>query len=400
MIRLATRTLIVASILLPSSAAIGADYHEGLAAYRRGDYEAALAEWRALAAQGDVESQYRIARMYYHGEGAKDDAAAANWYRLAAEQGHDKAQNNLGLLYEEGRGVEPDFAAAATWYRHAAEQGLATAQANLGRLYEAGLGVDPNQTEAARWYRRSAEQGFAKAQYRLGTMYEEGLGVPRDLAKAAKWYRRAARQEHGPAERALGTMYDEGRGIRRDPKKAAKWLGRASARGLAVASAASPSEADETAAREALVPVEAPTPPPSSPSKRARSAISSEYPELRRLSLLAEEGEAPAQYQLAQMYSTGEGAPQSLKDAAKWYREAAERGHEMAAYKLAFLYLRGRGVPHKDYVRAHKWFSVSAELGVGDAREWREKIGKKMSDSEVAESESLVQAWRTKERER
>jgi TPR repeat protein len=387
----ATRTLIVAGLLLSPLVAVGADYHDGLAAYRRGDYEAALAEWIPLAAQGDAQSQYRIARMYYHGEGAKDDAAAANWYRKAAEQGYDKAQNNLGLLYEEGRGVEQDFAAAAASYRRAAEQGLATAQANLGRLYDVGLGVDPNQTEAAKWYRRAAEQRNAKAQYRLGAMYEEGIGVPRDLSKAAKWYRRAAKQEHGPAERALGTMYNEGRGVGRDPKQAAKWLGRASARGLAVAEVAAPSEADETAASEALG---------ASRSKRANGAISAEYPELRRLSLLAEQGAAPAQYRLAQMYSTGEGAPQSLKDAAKWYRAAAERGHEMAAYKLAFLYLRGRGVPHKDYVRAHQWFSVSAELGLGDARAWQEKVGDKMSDTEIAESESLVQAWRTKEQER
>ena len=109
MIHLAIRTLGLASILFLPLVAVGADYLEGLAAHRRGDYEAALAEWRPLAAQGDAESQYRIARMYYHGEGAKDDAAAANWYRKAADQGHDKAQNNLGLLYEEGRGVEQDI---------------------------------------------------------------------------------------------------------------------------------------------------------------------------------------------------------------------------------------------------------------------------------------------------
>jgi TPR repeat protein len=384
MMHLATRTLGVASILFLPLVAVGADYHEGLAAHRRGDYEAALAEWRPLAAQGDAESQYRIARMYFHGEGAKDDAAAANWYRKAADQEHDKAQNNLGLLYEEGLGVEQDFAAAEAWYRRAAEQGLATAQANLGRLYDLGRGVDPNQTEAAKWYRRAAEQENAKSQYRLGTMYEEGIGVPRNLSKAASWYRQAAKQGHGPAERALGTLYAEGRGVRRDPEKAAKWLGRASARGLGVADAVAPLEATEVAASEARV-------------KRAKGANSFEYPELRRLSALAEEGEVPAQYQLAQMYSTGEGAPQSLKDAARWYREAAERGHDMAAYKLAFLYLRGRGVPDRDYVRAHKWFSVSAELGVGDARAWREKIGDKMSDREIAEAEALMQAWRTKE---
>jgi TPR repeat protein len=215
-------------------------------------------------------------------------------------------------------------------------------------------------------------------------MYEEGSGVSRNYDRAASWYRRAAKQEHGPAERALGNLYNEGRGVKRDSGKAAKWLGRASSRGLAVSQVEYPSEADE---------------PPTAPSREPAPEDSQiAYPELRPLSLLAEEGDVPSQYRLARMYSTGEGAPQSLKEAAKWYREAAEHGHEMAAYKLAFLYLRGHGVPGKDYVQAHKWFAVSAELGVGDAAAWREKIGKKMSGGELVESESLLTEWKSKER--
>jgi len=44
--------------------------------------------------------------MYYNGEGVPQDyAVAMKWYRLAAEQGHAKAQYNLGVMYYNGEGV-------------------------------------------------------------------------------------------------------------------------------------------------------------------------------------------------------------------------------------------------------------------------------------------------------
>ena len=236
------RLLVVALSLAAGPAVLAADYHEGLAAHRRGDYEAALREWRPLAAQGDVESQYRLAHMYSHGEGARDDAEAARLYGLAAEQGHVKSQNNLGLLYEQGRGIEQDVEQAVAWYRRAADSGLATAQSNLARMYDRGLGVAEDHAQAARLYREAAEQGHAQAQHRLGQMFESGTGMPASEDKAAKWYRRAAKQGNGPAQAALGSMYAEGRGVSRDVEKATKWLGRASAQGIAVSLEGAPVE--------------------------------------------------------------------------------------------------------------------------------------------------------------
>ena len=52
--------------------------------------------------------------------------------RLAAEQGHADAQNNLGWRYGNGEGVPQDDAEAVAWFRLAAEQGHADAQNNLG----------------------------------------------------------------------------------------------------------------------------------------------------------------------------------------------------------------------------------------------------------------------------
>ena len=71
--------------------------------------------------------------MYANGEGVvEDDAEAARWYRLAADQGHAIAQSNLGVMYANGEGVVEDDAEAARWYRLAADQGLAGGQNNLG----------------------------------------------------------------------------------------------------------------------------------------------------------------------------------------------------------------------------------------------------------------------------
>jgi hypothetical protein len=46
---------------------------------------------------------------------------AARWCRKAADQGHALAQNNLGTMFYEGRGVAQSGVAAARWYRKAAD---------------------------------------------------------------------------------------------------------------------------------------------------------------------------------------------------------------------------------------------------------------------------------------
>lgn len=52
---------------------------------------------------------------------------------------------------------------------------------------------------------------------------------------------------------------------------------------------------------------------------------------VRYLHLLAEQGEAPAQFFLGVRYMQGNGVPQSREEATKWLRKAAEQGHPQAA---------------------------------------------------------------------
>jgi hypothetical protein len=81
------------------------------------------------------------------------------WYRLAAEQGHTRAQNYLGWMYENGVGVLQDYAEAVKWWRMAAEQGSASAQNNLGIMYHYGRGVVQDDVVAHMWWDIAFSQG-------------------------------------------------------------------------------------------------------------------------------------------------------------------------------------------------------------------------------------------------
>jgi hypothetical protein len=71
--------------------------------------------------------------------------------------------------------------------RERAENGDASAQNELGRMYEDGKGVPKNDAEAVRWYRKAAEQGDALAQISLGFRYYNGEGILQDYVYAHMW---------------------------------------------------------------------------------------------------------------------------------------------------------------------------------------------------------------------
>jgi len=62
-------------------------------------------------------------------------------------------------MYDNGRGVPQDFAAAASWYRKAANKGFAGAQSNLGIMYAKGQGIPQDYIAAHMWFNLAAGGG-------------------------------------------------------------------------------------------------------------------------------------------------------------------------------------------------------------------------------------------------
>jgi hypothetical protein len=85
----------------------------------------------------------------------------------AASKGDKDAQTIVGEIYEQGLGVQPDYAIARGWYEKAAAQGDSRAMLNLGSLYESGKGVPADPVQAMNWYRKAS--GLTDGQLELTT---------------------------------------------------------------------------------------------------------------------------------------------------------------------------------------------------------------------------------------
>lgn len=181
-----------------------------------------------LAFQGDADAQFRfglfsVKSHLYEG--------AAKFLRMAASQGHARAQFALGYLYENGLGVNKDYHEAMQWYRLSANQGNASGEIGLGDMYSFGEGTQQDYAEASKWYKLAAKQGNSNGMYQLGQLYAFGKGVPQDFTEAAKWFERAAIEGSPDAQSNLGTMYFFGHGVQQNLVFAHMWFNIASANG-------------------------------------------------------------------------------------------------------------------------------------------------------------------------
>jgi hypothetical protein len=83
-------------------------------------------------------------------------AAGLQIWLPQAQKGDATAQLYVGEIFERGLAGRPDYAAAAVWYRRAADQDNAKAQIALGALLEQGQGVPRDPVAAEKLFRRAA----------------------------------------------------------------------------------------------------------------------------------------------------------------------------------------------------------------------------------------------------
>ncbi|XP_075020125.1 death ligand signal enhancer isoform X3 [Calonectris borealis] len=118
-------------------------------------------------------------------------------FKLAADRGYSKAQFNVGLCYEHGRGTEKD---------------LEKAQAYLGVFYMRGL--QPKEKRGLKYLLLAAKNGDAQSRYHVGVCYEKGLGVQQDLAEAMRHYRQSAAAGNRNSRERLRVLEEEVEDVR------------------------------------------------------------------------------------------------------------------------------------------------------------------------------------------
>jgi len=86
---------------------------------------------------------------------------------------------------------------------------------------------------------------------------------------------------------------------------------------------------------------------------------------LRQFEALARQGYLPAMMSAAYQHEVGQGVPQDIHAALRWYRKAASGGMAAAYVKLALLYQEGRRVP-RNLVLANALYQVARSLNPGE----------------------------------
>jgi TPR repeat protein len=166
----------------------------------------ALAETEPAPEPTDAEAQFERGKALMWGlDGVeKDPAAAIEWFHLAAEQGHPRAQTQLGMAYQLGRGVRRDLAESIKWMRKGADQGHPKAQFEMGVYYRDGKGVPKDPVLGLMWLLLSQQKGGIASRivapglarrlkprdrmeaWELVYQWREAHGLPRIPPRAAK----------------------------------------------------------------------------------------------------------------------------------------------------------------------------------------------------------------------
>ncbi|HEV7278356.1 MAG TPA: tetratricopeptide repeat protein [Devosiaceae bacterium] len=164
----------------------------------------------------------------------------------AAETGQPTALWQLGLMYENGEGVQKDPAKAFSYFSQIADEHADTRPegmeadivgrsfVKIGEYYRAGLpeaGIPKDEAYSNKLLMHAASYfGDADAQYRVGRLYLEDGELGGNPLQGARWLSLAARKGHVRAQAQLGDILFNGKGIEANAVQGLMWLTVASRR--------------------------------------------------------------------------------------------------------------------------------------------------------------------------
>ena len=162
------------------------------------------------AQNGDAFYQYGMGVLYEDGAGVERDyETARQFYLLAASHGQPNAFQRLGIFYLHGFGVDVSADTAVAYFEKAASFGLTDAMLDLGRLYLDGELVKQSDTKALQYFQAAWDKGDEEAAYQLAGLYLSGRGVKQSDSRAIQLYQSALDTGYAPAAEALGDIYSD-----------------------------------------------------------------------------------------------------------------------------------------------------------------------------------------------
>ncbi|MBL4846765.1 MAG: sel1 repeat family protein [Planctomycetes bacterium] len=217
---------------------------------------------------------------------AKDEAAALEWYRRAAEKGEPITMLKLGLKHQAGsEGIQANEREAAKWFQRAAAKGSVRGMIELAKILEVR-----SDSSAESWHRAAAKTGDPEAMTGLASFLSMNVENSLEPEESLKWYRRAAEAGHVPA------MVELGAELKRGSPEALVWFRRAALAGNLKGMWYLANSLGEDQATESV----------------------------RWYRLAAEKGDTSSMADLGLMLEAGIGVQRNKEEAAAWYRRVLD----------------------------------------------------------------------------
>ena len=321
------------------------------------------------ATAGDARSQYLLGLCYERGAlgKQKDETAALEWLRKAAENGFAPSQLELAI-----RLLDSSLTAKVAWLdviEHQPWEQDADSRQNAARLeaQEAQIRAD-----AEKWLRKAAGQGLVKAQFELA----ERLGTDAIIAAYTPGELSRTDDSMAPIRRGFVTIYYNASGFLYRPPDAAlefeslEWCRKAAEQG-------------HLGAQQNLG------------LYYYRHKIHAEAVKWKKMA--AEQGDRESALELAEMYRGGDGVPNDQAVAEKLVLKALEGANpqysndEDRPFSYSDVLLLEVGQFYQssgDPVEAYKWFNIVALRGKrSDGKFRRDFVAREMTPAQVVEGE-------------
>jgi uncharacterized protein len=335
----------------------------------QGDRRSALAALQQLANSGNAEAAFRLGR-YFHMESAYSDyTQALFYYDKAIKKGHAWAMNNVGLLYDEGLGVQVDHAMARKYFEQAAAMGSEFGYYNLARQDFTGEGEPRDANNGLALLEKCAQLKKSLCLYNEAAIYLTGdFGIPEDQPKGLGLATQAAALGERAASWGLAKLYLMGDGgVPLDIEKGISMLRALSNQGYGLATASLGDLYSDPKLRSEFFSLHFGGEDQTSDAIKA--AVPQDLAKAESYWLAAtQQGYCRAFASLASVYDRGAGVPVDYTKAALYVANAVKcaPNEPLFLFKLGDRMTEAKGIP-RDCVRAGNLFYKSMSLGYSTA---------------------------------
>lgn len=189
-------------------------YQYARALYADGQFDKAVDNLRDAYREGHVRAGELLGRIYQLGvQGPRDPAKAIALFQAGAKKGDPYAQYSLAKALIYGVGTKPDVERGMKLLVSAAESGHTYAMNQLGYEYRYGTHTKADPKRALTFFEKSVSRQDVWGMLNLGLLYRDGIGVEKDPGKAMQLFEEADKGGQPAAATLIALMMqDEGKG--------------------------------------------------------------------------------------------------------------------------------------------------------------------------------------------